>query len=353
MKIFKNWYYRYFSDPEAVTLLITIVVLVLLFYFFGRILAPILVSVVIAYLLEGLVRALEKRKVPHLLAVSLVCILFFGLVIVFLFWVFPLIWQQLTNLVNELPQIIGRGQNILLDLPRKYPRIISVEHINYVTSTIKSEGGNIGKAILAFFLTSIPNLIEIIVYAVLVPILVFFLLKDKNKIVNWLGHFLPRRRRTLRHVWREVNLQFSNYIRGRILEMLLVGIVTGITFWLFGLQYYVLLAALVAVATIIPYIGAVISTIPVVVIAFIQWGWSAHFAYLIIAYTVISLIDSNILVPLLFSETMNLNPVAIIVAVVFFGGIWGFWGVFFAIPLATIVQALIVSWPKRKVSSRV
>jgi len=351
LKIFKNWYYRYFSDPEAITLLLTIVVLVLLFWFFGKILAPILVSVVIAYILEGLVRRLVEWGIPHLIAVSLVCILSVGIVIIALFWLLPLIWQQLSNLINEIPDIIGRGQAILIDLPKKYPRLISLEHVNYVTSVVKSEGGTIGKVVLGYFLALIPNLIEVIVYAILVPILVFFLLKDDKKIVNWVAHFLPRRRRTLQKVWQDVNSQFGNYIRARILEMILVGFVTGMTFWLFGLQYALLLAALVAVATIIPYIGAVVSTIPVIIIALVQWGLSAKFWYLMAAFTVISLIDSNIIVPLLFSETMDLHPVAIIVAVVFFGGLWGFWGVFFAIPLATVVKAVIMSWPKRKLSA--
>lgn len=352
LKIFKTWYYKYFSDPEAVTLLLTIIVLILLFWFFGRILAPILVSVVIAYILEGLVKRFKQWGMPHLIAVSLVCVLFVGIVIVMLLWLLPLIWQQLYNLINEIPNIIGRGQALLIDLPQRYPRFISLEHVNYVTSLVKSEGGAIGKVILSYFLAAIPNLIEIIVYAILVPILVFFLLKDDEKITHWLAHFLPKRRRTLRNVWQDVNFQFGNYIRARILEMIIVGLITGLTFWLFGLQYAVLLAAIVAVATIIPYIGAVVSTIPVVVIALVQWGLSAKFWYLIIAYTVISIVDSNIIVPLLFSETMDLHPVAIIVAVVFFGGLWGFWGVFFAIPLATVVKAIIIAWPKRRVRVR-
>lgn len=147
-------------------------------------------------------------------------------------------------------------------------------------------------------------------------------------------------------VWREANAQMANYVRGRILEMLIVSVVTAITFKIFDLQYALLLGAIVGIATIIPYIGAVISTIPVVIIAFVQWGWSAHFAYLMIAYTVISILDSNVLVPLLFSETMDLHPVAIIVAVIFFGGIWGFWGLFFAIPLATLARSILVAWPR-------
>ena len=87
-------------------------------------------------------------------------------------------------------------------------------------------------------------------------------------------------------------------------------------------------------------------TIPVIVVAVVQWGISPEFAYLVAAYLVIQILDGNVLVPLLFSEVVNLHPVAIVAAVLVFGGLWGVWGVFFAIPLATLVQAVYISWPR-------
>ena len=87
-------------------------------------------------------------------------------------------------------------------------------------------------------------------------------------------------------------------------------------------------------------------TIPIALIAFFQWGLTAQFGYLLLAYQVIQILDGNVLVPVLFSEVVNIHPLAIIIAVVFFGGIWGIWGVFFAIPLATVVQAILNTWPK-------
>lgn len=81
-------------------------------------------------------------------------------------------------------------------------------------------------------------------------------------------------------------------------------------------------------------------------IAFFQWGWGDQFIYLMVAHAIIQALDGNVLVPLLFSEAVNLHPVAIICAVLLFGGLWGFWGVFFAIPLATLVKAVLDAWPK-------
>src|SRR5690606_29576912 len=121
-----------------------------------------------------------------------------------------------------------------------------------------------------------------------------------------------------------------------------------ITFSLFGLNYATLLSFLVGLSVIIPYVGAVIVTIPIAIIAYFQWGISSEWSYLMLTYLIIQALDANVLVPLLFSEVVGLHPVAIIIAVLFFGGIWGVGGVFFAIPLATLVQAILKAWPTRQ-----
>lgn len=346
LNVLKNWYRRYFSDPEATILLFTVLVILAIFMFFGHMLLPVFVSVVLAYLLDGSVKRLERWKVPHILAVSIVFLLFLGAVFVALFWLMPIIWAQLTNLLNEIPTMFGSGQSLLTELPKRYPRFISADQITYAMTTVKTEVGNMGKVVVSYSLSMIPNLIELVVYVVLVPLLVFFFLKDDSRILNWCAQFLPRKRNVINRVWAEVNNQIGNYVRARVVEMIIVGLVSAITFKVMGLQYAILLGVLVGVSAIVPYIGAVVSTIPIVIIAILQWGWSAQFAYLIIAYTVISLLDSNVLVPLLFSESMDLHPVAVIIAVIFFGAIWGFWGVFFAIPLATVVKTVLKEWPR-------
>ena len=108
-----------------------------------------------------------------------------------------------------------------------------------------------------------------------------------------------------------------------------------------------MLALTVGLSVLIPYIGAAVVTVPVALVAYFQWGFDSTFVWLIIAYFIIQFLDGNVLVPVLFSDVVNLHPVAIIVAILVFGGLWGFWGVFFAIPLATLVKALINVWPSR------
>jgi putative permease len=148
-------------------------------------------------------------------------------------------------------------------------------------------------------------------------------------------------------VWVDVEAQIANYVRGKAGEIVIVGAVSYITFISMGLQYSALLATMVGFSVLIPYIGAAVVTLPIAFVAYFQWGWGLSFGQVMIAYAIIQALDGNVLVPLLFSEALNLHPVAIIVAILVFGGLWGFWGIFFAIPLATVVQAVLKAWPRQ------
>jgi putative permease len=195
-------------------------------------------------------------------------------------------------------------------------------------------------------MSSVIGLITILVYLILLPLLVFFFLKDKIVIIQWLRRFFPKEDELVVRVWRDVDRQIGNYVRGKFWEIIIVWLVSYLTFLLLGLQYAMVLSVCLGISVLVPFVGVAVITIPVVLVAWFQWGWSADFAYLVGAYIVIKELDANLLVPLLFSEVNNLHPVAIIVAVLLFGGLWGVLGLFFAIPLANLVQAVVNAWPR-------
>jgi len=346
MELIKEWFQRYFSDPQVVMLLMVLVVGFAIIIFFGDMLAPVLASIVIAYLLQSFVRKLENYHVPRLVAVGIVFIIFLALTVFVLLILLPLLSKQVSQLVQQLPNMIAQGQALLLHLPEKYPNFLSVQQINELISHLQKELAAFGQQLLSLSVTSVLNVIALLVYLVLMPLLVFFFLKDKDKILAWVRTFFPHDMGLANQVMQDVDRQIGNYVRGKMMEILIVWIASYITFALMRLNFAMLLGALVGLSVIIPYIGAVVVTIPVAVIAYFQWGWSADFAYLMVAYAIIQAIDGNVIVPLLFSEVVDLHPIAIIVAVLVFGGLWGFWGVFFAIPLATLVQATLNARPR-------
>lgn len=343
-----NWFQRNFSDSGTVGLFFTLLVSVLAISFYGKLLAPILVSVAIAYLLSSVVKALRRWHMPELAAVWLVYVLFIALVLVLILGLLPLLSHQLGSLVHELPHLLDKARVMLNQLAERYPAVLGDAQFMAVTQFVKEHASSWGQTLLSFSWSSISGLIEIVLYLILVPVMVLFFLKDRKEIIQWLRQFLPANPGLTMRVWGQVNRAIGHYVQGRIIEIVVVSVVSALVFVMLGLSYPYILGLLVGLSVIVPYVGAVIATIPVLIVGLVQWGLTVHFAWLMVAYAAIIAIDGNVLVPLLFAETMNLHPIVIIISVLIFGGLWGFWGVFFAIPLATVVRAILTEWPRNR-----
>lgn len=348
MNVISKWFKNTFSNPQVVILASVLVLGFAFVIFFGGALAPFLASVIVAYLLESVIARLEALKIPRILAVILVFLVFITIMLAMLLWLIPALTTQITELVRQLPAYISTGLDFLKNLPEKYPNLIDSNQVQSLIFNVTNELSAVGQSIIGKTLSSVFGVFSIAVFIIIMPILVFFLLKDKKVIVAWFKQFFPRDSKLTLSIWREVDIQIGNYVRGKAFEIVVVGMVSYATFTLLNLEYAILLATLTGFSVLIPFIGAVAVTVPIALVAFFQFGWSSEFAWVMVSYGVIQMLDGNVLVPWLFSEVNDLHPVAIIVAVLFFGGLWGFWGVFFAIPLATLVNAIIQSWPKQK-----
>ena len=349
IEMLKNWYNRRFSDPQAMGLAAILLFGFIAIYFFSDLIAPLLVAIVLAYLLEWPVRLLnEKLKCPRLLATTLVIGTFTGLVFLVVLVLLPNLWTQMVNLLSDLPHMFNKFNEWLLSLPERYPDLIDTKTVESIFGSVKEKILGLGESALKLSLASLMNLVTLGIYACLVPLMVFFLLKDKRQLMDGVSRFLPRNRTLASAVWVEMQQQISNYIRGKLVEIFVVAAVTYMIFLIFGLNYPLLLAVAVGISVLVPYIGAVLVAIPVVLVAIFQFGDTHTFWYIVIAFVVSQLLDGNLLVPFLFSEAVNLHPLVIIIAVLIFGGLWGFWGVFFAIPLATLVKAVVNAWPSNE-----
>ena len=341
----ERWFKKYLSDSQAIYLALLLAGGLAAIVFLGTKLLPVLAAIVIAYLLDDLIDFMQRHGAPRMRAVIVVYLIFIALLILVFFGLVPLLLAQVTAFFQELPNMISKGQKALVNLPNHYP-FISENQIEQIIVAIRSELTEAGRQVVSFSLSSLTGLITIVVYLVLLPLLVFFFIKDKALILAWVRGYMPAERTLMTQLWDNLDAQIGNYVRGKIWEILVVAVITSVTFLILGLNYAILLGALVGLSVIVPYIGAIVVTVPVILIAFFQWGWGSEFLYVAVAYGVIQTLDAAVLVPLLFSEAVNLHPIAIIVAVLFFGGIWGFWGVFFAIPLATLIQVIIMVWPR-------
>lgn len=339
--LLKRWYEYYTERPEIMVLLFMLILGFVVVSTMGAVLAPVLASLVIAYIMLWAVSHLEQYGCCRQRAILGVYLGFLGLFLVLMLVCAPMLWQQLANMLEDLPTMVLRVKEVLYLLPERFPDFVSKNYIDHLSRDLLLGARSMMKDVLAASLVRIPILIMIVVYLVLVPVLVFFMVKDRDLLVRWFQKWLPQDRVLLVRVWHEVNQQLGNYIRGKVAQVFITGGISYVIFVLLQLKYAALLGFLVGLSVIVPYVGAALVTFPVLWVGLFQWGLGPQFYYLMAAYALIQAFDGNILVPLLFSEAVNLHPIAIIVSVLVFGGIWGFWGVFFAIPLATLANSVL------------
>ncbi|MDA9296437.1 AI-2E family transporter [Porticoccaceae bacterium] len=346
-KILHKWIERYFGTEEALLLTIILIVSLIVFATLGAVLGPVFAALILSFLLQGVVNMLVRHGVPRVLALVSTYLLFVAGFVSVIVGLIPIIGRQTSLLIGELPNMIAGLRDLAVALPERYAEYVSPEQFQSITQRLSEEVGRLLEQALSFSISSFPGIIGVMIYLVLVPLLVMFMLKDKDQLLLFLSNLLPEERSVMRTIWNEMDMQFTNYVRGKAIEILIIGLVSYAVFLWLGVNYAALLALLVGLSVLVPYIGATVVTIPVLLVGYMQWGFSNDFFWLFGAYGVIQFLDGNLLVPLLFSEVVNLHPVFIIVSVLLFGGIWGFWGVFFAIPLATLVKAVFNAWPRR------
>ena len=332
---------RFFSNEESVYFAILLVFSFLFIILFGNVLLPVIISIVIAFLLNGLMTTLLRMNISQKIALAITLIIFFGFYLS-LFLALPSIGTEINNLLQNLPSIVSSFQQTLVEMNNYF----SEEDIDLIFANLSSQINTLLSSALGQLAGTISLMFNAILYAIMVPLMVFFFLKDKNELLPIASFILPKENGFMQSVFSEMNDQLFNYVTGKFLEMLIVSITSYALFATLGLPYAVLIAILVGLSVIIPIFGAILVTIPVVLIGLYEWGLSENFYWLLGFYLLIQILDGNVLVPILFSTRNNLHPAVIIIAILFFGGIWGFWGLFFAIPLATFIKAIINSWPE-------
>ena len=349
LDILKKLVDRYFFDEETIYFAFFIFISFALLFFFGGILLPILISLVIAFLLNGLVLKLESYNFPRWVSLTIALLVFF-IVYVSLFLVLPSIGSQINSLIINLPNLVDSLQQALTRLSVSYPEYFSEKEMEIIFSNLASQIDKLLSQALEQIAGTISFAFNALIYAILIPLMVFFFVKDKETLLPLISFFTPRERGLMDSIFNEMNDQIYNYVTGKFIEIIIVTFVSYLAFSFVGLPYTFLMSLLVGLSVMIPFFGAILVTIPVLLLGLYEWGFSESFYWLLGLYLAIQALDGNLLVPLLFSARNKLHPVVIVMSVLFFGGIWGFWGLFFAIPLATFVKAIINSWPQKSLN---
>ncbi len=348
-----DWFNRLLADTQLMMMFASLLAISALLFFFGKILAPLLVAIALAYVLDSLVRFLTERHLDRSIAVWIVFSTFMLLLVLGLLTIVPLLTDQIIGIASNIPKYMSELHDALQKLQHRFGvEWLNPEHLQQLLGNNSEAMQGWVAAMLKKSFALIPGIIALLVYTVLVPVLIFYLLKDKEHIIAWSKELLPKERSLLTRVWRELDVQIGNYIQGRFWESLFIGLLMWIIFALMGHKYALLLGVLTGVSVWIPFVGAAVVTVPVMFLSFVQWGLSDMTLYAILAYGAVQTFDANIVIPWLFSEVVNLHPIAIIMAVLVFGNLWGFVGVFIAIPMGVLVQSVLSIFLERRDEQR-
>ena len=194
MDFLRAWFKRTFADPQVVILGLFLLVGFAVVFGLGRYLAPVFASIVIAYLLEAVVMRLERLVMPRLAAVFVVFVFFLATLFFLLFGLVPMLSRQLTALIQQFPNYISQGQDLLQQLPERYPQMVSEQQIDKIIADVGSELAGLGQQLLSWSLASVASVLGLLIFLVLMPVLVFFFLKDKQGLIQWFVGYLPKER---------------------------------------------------------------------------------------------------------------------------------------------------------------
>ena len=324
-----------------VLIALSIFALVVLVWFSGA-LFPLFAAGVVGYLLDPLVVRLERWRVPRLLATILVMLGSVLLLALIIFSIVPTVVEQLNSLANQIPGVIIKIEIWIGEMQAKYPEFFPGTTAFEFFDSLSLQLENLMGRLITVLLTWAGGTIGGTVNAIIVGFFVFFILKDKEQVWGYIVKLLPGLlHHTVTDVLADIDRQMGRFIKGKFIVVFLLFLLSTAVFWIIGLKYFLLLGILTGISTFIPYVGAIVVGIPVVAAGFIQWGTVAAAGWTLLAYIGIQSVDGYYLTPVIIGKETNIHPTAIIMAILICGSLWGFWGVFFAVPAAVIVKSIL------------
>ena len=321
--------------------------LILCFLYLTReLFLPFILAIVLVYLLNPLVDRMEKRGSSR---VASIFILYLGVIIVvtsLLMYGVPRMVNQLEELVESIPAYTDQVEGMVTQVQQRFadsampPGIQQIvdERIQWVESKLLE----VVRKVMDLLLGLLGNLFHII----LAPVLAFYIMKDLAPLKKWFFSLPPREcADDIARLCKEINHVFTSFIRGHLIVVVIVGVLTSLAFLLLGLEFAVMLGIIAGLTELIPYFGPFIGAVPALAIALLQSKWLA--IKVLVAVFVIQQLEGNIISPKILGNSLGLHPLAIIAALLAGGHLFGIVGMLLAVPMAAIAKILIsFTWEK-------
>lgn len=298
-----------------------------------------LAAVLLAYLLDAPVKFLEKQNCPRLMAISLIYALLLILLIFLGVWAIPVLNTQAAELGEALPEYIGRIKAIAEQINSYYQHLQLPEEIQEVFSDWFGNAKTAAGDFLQRFLNGIIPVLSSSFVWFLVPIISFYLLKDKEILQKFFWQLLPLRHKNEEKAFLgELHQVAMNFLQGSLLVGSIVGLLTAIGLWLTGIDFALIFGLIAGICNIIPYFGPIIGAVPAVVFAFFQAPGKALLA--VVVMVIVQQVESHFITPKIMGDKLGLHPVVVMFALLAGGKLIGFWGLILAVPLAGMLKII-------------
>lgn len=354
----KTWFWRWFLDNQLASglLILSLLLINLILFsqtsylfnplkdFISAIGVPVACGAVIYYLVKPIYDYLLNKKVPKGVAILLVMV---GVIVIFIMIItslVPIIQKQLLDLVSQLPyyyQIISEQvekfmQTGFFETIQEQFNKINTDFIQSITERLNG--------ILNFTFSGIGSVVgiigDIVITIMTMPVILYYLLKDGNKVIPFVTRMFPTRsQHKISVMLNEMNQQVSSYIRGQITVAICVGFTYIIGYTLIGLPYGVTIGMIAGLLTIIPYLGSIIGLTPALIIGFVTNPTLALHVFLV--FVIEQLIESRVLQPLILGSSLKMHPVTILIILLAAGKMFGLVGLLIAVPVYAVVKVFI------------
>lgn len=307
------------------------------------VLTPLIISFILFYLISPIVDFAEKKGVPRLIAIIGLYILFIGLVVLLLVWLIPILQDQLEDLINALPALFDQVQDFATNLANNFlttdSQMDGFEQVLDYFSNIETNFINYlsdGFSGIGSVISSVTNVVLVLF---MVPIILFFLLKDGSMFLE--GFMLkipPKNRKDTASILAAIDSQVGDYVKGQMLIAFINGVMMFIGFSVIGLNYSGVLAVAGGILSFIPYLGPTLTFLPAVIIALSASLFMV--VKLIIVWVVIQFVEGNLVEPNVMGHRLNVHPVSIIFILLIMGELLGLVGMLIGVPLYAIIRVL-------------
>lgn len=366
-KFFTSWFYKWFVNNQVATFLLVVLLILINLFLFTKvgyvikpivsfveiILLPMILTGLLYYLLNPIVDWLERLKVSRTVAISIV----FVLIVILLVWglgvAIPNMQEQIVSFARNVPiyiQNIEKQVSTLLQDERfEQFRPAVIEMMDRLNEQVVSFAQKLSSSAVGWAGNLISTASQIIVAILIMPFILFYLLRDGKDLKGHITKFLPTDwRQPVGTVLSDMNSQLSNYVRGQVTVAVIVALMFSIFFSIIGLNYPITLGILAGFLNLIPYLGSFLAMIPAVILGLVAGPFML--VKVLIVFMIEQTIEGRFVTPLIIGSSLSIHPITILFVLLTSGQMYGVLGVLLGIPIYASIKVVlkaIFEWYKQ------